>query len=132
MSVKMNPIHEDHITSAGFGFGKSLRMILGLVVLLVLFFVGGFVNGHLQASRIVGHWESVAPGQYRSYYFHESGSVFHMNRLGDSARWSIFGSRIRVVGWNHYVGSFHLSDDTLTIDWDGSRNGRWHLIRVTD
>ena len=50
----INSLHADHITRSGLGFGKSLRMILGIVLVLILM----SVNGYVQAHRLVGQWQS--------------------------------------------------------------------------
>ncbi|MCL2235267.1 MAG: hypothetical protein FWB98_02365 [Defluviitaleaceae bacterium] len=83
----INSLHADHITREWLGFRKSLRMILGIVLVLVLM----LVNGYVQAHRLVGQWQS-----------HTGNVIIEFNRDGTGRHWTYWD------GWSEY-GEWHAN-----------------------
>ncbi|MCL2235268.1 MAG: hypothetical protein FWB98_02370 [Defluviitaleaceae bacterium] len=90
----INSLHADHITRAGFGFGKSLRMILGLAMIFILM----LTNGYVQAHRLVGQWQS------------SSGNIIiELNRDGTGRHWTYQNGWSEYGEWyvNAFTGALH-------------------------
>ena len=107
-------LHEDHITRAGFGFGKSLRMILGIVLILVLM----SVNGYVQAHRLVGQWQSTCGDVIMEFNRDGTARVWTPRRGWVDYRRTNFDRSVSPFAYERVPLEWHVNLPNVLNAWD--------------